>query len=97
MVSDAQSTAKHRSLNLSRIFSATLCPPLVDYQKVSQTMTCISEDIYTRACLSYRSIVNAERTLQGVKAANRMRKGQVKRLERSDAMGQAKFVESLSG
>lgn len=48
-----------------------------------------------RACLGYRSFDTAERTLQGVEAMNMMRKGQVKRLDRSDAMGQAKFVESL--
>jgi IS6 family transposase len=50
-----------------------------------------------RACLSYRSFDTAERTLQGVEAVNRMRKGQVKRVDKSDAMGQSKFVESLFG
>jgi IS6 family transposase len=48
-----------------------------------------------RACLGYRSFDTAERTLQGVEAVNMMRKGQVKRLDRNDAMEQAKFVESL--
>jgi transposase-like protein len=48
-----------------------------------------------RACLGYRSFETAERTLQGVEAVNMMRKGQVKRLNRSDAVGQAKFVASL--
>lgn len=48
-----------------------------------------------RACLGFRSFDTAERTLQGVEAVNMMRKGQVKRLERSDAIGHAKFVESL--
>jgi transposase, IS6 family len=47
------------------------------------------------ACLGYRSFDTAERTLQGVEAVNMMRKGQVNRLDRGDAMGQAKFVESL--
>ena len=47
------------------------------------------------ACLGYRSFDTAERTIQGVEAVNMMRKGQVKRLDRGDAMGQAKFVESL--
>jgi hypothetical protein len=37
----------------------------------------------------------AERTLQGVEAMNMMRKGQSKRLNGSNAMGQAKFIESL--
>jgi transposase, IS6 family len=50
-----------------------------------------------RACLGYRSFDTAERTLQGVEAVNMMRKGQVKRLEGKDAMGQAKFVETLFG
>jgi transposase, IS6 family len=50
-----------------------------------------------RACLGYRSFDTAERTLEGVKAMNIMRKGQIKRLERSDAMGKAKLVESLIG
>jgi IS6 family transposase len=48
-----------------------------------------------RACLGYRSFDTAERTLQGVEAVNMMRKGQVKRLGGRDAVGQAKFVESL--
>ena len=49
-----------------------------------------------RACLGYRSFDTDERTIQVVEAIN-MRKGQVKRLYRSDAIGQAKFVESLFG
>jgi transposase-like protein len=48
-----------------------------------------------RACLGYRSFDTAERTLQGVEAMNMMCKGQVKRLDRRDATGQAKFVTSL--
>ena len=48
-----------------------------------------------RTCLGYRSFDTAERTLQGVEAINMMRKGQVKRLNRRDTMGQAKFVQSL--
>lgn len=32
---------------------------------------------------------------KGVEAINMMRKGQVKRLDRRDTMGEAKFVESL--
>src|SRR3982750_1096078 len=48
-----------------------------------------------RACLGYRSFDTAERTLQGVEAVNMMRKGQVKRLDRADAMGQAKFIAGL--
>jgi IS6 family transposase len=48
-----------------------------------------------RACLGYRSFDTAERTLQGIEALHMMRKGQVKRLDRGNAMGQAKFVASL--
>jgi transposase, IS6 family len=48
-----------------------------------------------RASLGYRWFDTAERTLQGVEAVNMIRKGQVKRLDKSDAVGQAKFVESL--
>jgi IS6 family transposase len=48
-----------------------------------------------RACLGYRSFDTAEWTLQGVEAVNTIRKGQVKRLDGSDAMDQAKFVAGL--
>jgi len=48
-----------------------------------------------RACLGYRSFDTAERTLQGVEAMNMIRKGQVKRLDMSDAMEQSKFVAGL--
>jgi hypothetical protein len=44
-----------------------------------------------------RGLSTAERALQGGEAVNMIRKGQVKRLDRSDAVGQAKFVESLFG
>lgn len=50
-----------------------------------------------RAALGFRSFDTAERTLQGVEAVNMIRKGQVKRLDRRDAMGQVKFVENLFG
>ncbi len=48
-----------------------------------------------RAAQCYKSFTTAERTLQGVEAMNMMRKGQVKRLSRKDAVAQAKFVRSL--
>src|SRR3954462_9243563 len=48
-----------------------------------------------RASQCFKSFHTAERTLEGIESINMMRKGQVKRLDRSDAMGQAKFVESL--
>ncbi len=43
----------------------------------------------------FRSFYTAERTLEGVEALHMMRKGQVKRLEGRDAVGQAKFVLNL--
>ena len=43
------------------------------------------------------SFHTAERTLKGVEASHMMRKGQVKRLDGRDAIGQAKFVQSLFG
>jgi len=48
-----------------------------------------------RAMQTFRSFRTAERTLEGVEAMNMIRKGQVKRLDKNDAAGQAKFVESL--
>jgi transposase-like protein len=48
-----------------------------------------------RASQYFKSFNSAERTLEGIEAMNMMRKGQVKRLGRRDAVGQAKFVESL--
>jgi transposase, IS6 family len=50
-----------------------------------------------RAIQCFRSFHTAERTLEGMESMHMMRKGQVKRLDRSDAMDQAKFVESLFG
>src|SRR5215213_9917937 len=44
-----------------------------------------------RAAQCFKSFHAAERTLEGIEAVNMMRKGQVKRLNGSDAMGQAKF------
>ena len=43
----------------------------------------------------FRSFHTAERTIEGIEAAHMMRKGQVKRLDGRDAVGQAKFIESL--
>jgi transposase, IS6 family len=48
-----------------------------------------------RACLGYRSFDTAERTLQGVEAMHMVRKGQVKRLNGTEMMGQAMFIQSL--
>jgi transposase-like protein len=48
-----------------------------------------------RASQCFKRFHTAERTLEGIEAVNMMRKGQVKRLDRYDAVGQAKLVESL--
>ncbi len=45
----------------------------------------------------FRSFHTAERTIQGVEALHMIHKGQVKRLDGRDAMGQAEFVASLFG
>ena len=50
-----------------------------------------------RAMQCFRSFHTAERTIEGIEMMHMMRKGQVKRLDGSDAMGQAKFVERLLG
>ena len=48
-----------------------------------------------RAMQCFRSFQTAERTLEGVESMHMLRKGQVKRLDERDTVGQAKFVESL--
>jgi len=50
-----------------------------------------------RAMQCFRSFHTAERTIEGIEAMDVMRKGQVKRLEGWDSVGQAIFVESLFG
>jgi transposase-like protein len=50
-----------------------------------------------RACQCFRSFSASERVIEGVEALHMMRKGQVKRLDGRDLMGQAKFVGSLFG
>ena len=50
-----------------------------------------------RASQCFKTFQTAERTLEGIETMNMMRKGQVKRLDRNDVMGQAKFVLSLFG
>lgn len=45
----------------------------------------------------FRSFHTAERTLEGIESLHMMRKGQVKRLDGRDAIGQARFVEDLFG
>ena len=50
-----------------------------------------------RAAQCFRSFYTAERTLEGVEVLHMMRKGQLKRINGGDVVGQAKFVESLVG
>jgi IS6 family transposase len=50
-----------------------------------------------RAMQCSRSLHTAERTLEGIEALHMMGKGQVKRLDGRDSMGQAKFVASHFG
>jgi transposase-like protein len=48
-----------------------------------------------RASQCFKRFHTAERTLEGIEAVNMIRKGQVKRLAKNDARGQATFVASL--
>lgn len=48
-----------------------------------------------RAMQCFRSFHTAERTLEGVEALQLMGKGQVKRLNGRDSVGEAKFAQSL--
>jgi transposase, IS6 family len=50
-----------------------------------------------RASQCFKSFHTAERTLEGIESINMMRKGQVKRLDGRDAVGQAQFIASLFG
>lgn len=50
-----------------------------------------------RAMQCFHTFRTAERALEGVQALHMIRKGQVKRLDGRDAVGQAKFVISLFG
>jgi len=60
---------------------------------IEQDQRFIKKKVRSSQC--FKSFRTAERTLEGIEAINMMRKGQVKRLDRSDAIGQAKFVMSL--
>jgi len=45
----------------------------------------------------FRSFYTAERAIEGIEALHMLRKGQVKRVDGRDSVGQAKFIESLFG
>jgi IS6 family transposase len=79
-----------------------ILPPECKLRRVKYLNNIIEQDHRAirrrwRAMPCFRSFHTAERTIEGIEAAHMMRKGQVKRLDRSDAAGQAKFVESLFG
>jgi hypothetical protein len=48
-------------------------------------------------CRASARFNTAERAPEGIEAMHTIRKGQVKRFDGRHAIGQAKFVESLSG
>lgn len=48
-----------------------------------------------RSSQCFEKFYTAERTLEGIEAMNMIRKGQVKRLDTSDVVGQAELVLSL--
>jgi transposase-like protein len=50
-----------------------------------------------RAAQCCRSFHTAERAIEGIEAMQMIRKGQVKRIDGRDVIGQMKFVESLFG
>lgn len=50
-----------------------------------------------QAMQCFRSFHTAERTLEGIEVLHMLRKGQVKRLDGRDSVGQARFVGSLFG
>jgi IS6 family transposase len=51
----------------------------------------------TRLAMGYGSFRSAWRTLQGIEAVHMIRKGRVRRVGKSDAAGQAKFIGKLFG
>jgi transposase-like protein len=50
-----------------------------------------------RASQCFKRFHTAEKTLEGIEAVHMMRKGQVKRLDGRDALGQVKFIAGLFG
>lgn len=59
--------------------------------------TSIKEKVLPSDCKRFRSLHPAERTLEGVESMHILRKGQVKRFDGRDSVGQATFIESLFG
>jgi IS6 family transposase len=97
-------TDKHASY--SEAFSTSVkekvLPPDCKLRRVKYLNNVIEQDHRAirrrrRAMQCFRSFHTAERTPEGVESMRMLRKGQVKRLDGRDAVGQAKFVESLFG
>jgi IS6 family transposase len=77
-----------------------IVPPDCNLRRVKYLNNVIEQDHRfvkkkVRASQCFKSFHTAERTLEGIEAMNMMRKGQVKRLSRRDAQGQAQFVWHL--
>ncbi|MFL6282441.1 MAG: IS6 family transposase [Pyrinomonadaceae bacterium] len=77
-------------------------PPDCKLRRVKYLNNVIEQDHHAirrrwRAMQCFRSFHTAERIIEGIEALHVMRKGQVKRLDSRDAVGQAKFVKSLFG
>jgi transposase-like protein len=77
-----------------------IVPPDCNLRRVKYLNNVIEQDHRfvkkkVRASQCFKHFQPAERTLEGIEAVNMIRKGQVKRLAGSNAMGQAKFVASL--
>ncbi len=51
----------------------------------------------TNAGRGFKSFNTAQQSLKGFEAMNMLRKGQVKRIEQGDSVGQAKFIAEIFG
>jgi transposase-like protein len=97
-------TDKHASY--PEAFSASVNEKVLPFEcklrRVKYLNNVIEQDLRAirrrwRACQCFRSFNTVERAIEGIEALHMMRKGQVKRLDGRDSMGQAKFVGSLFG
>ena len=69
---------------------ASKCILVICERTIEQDHRFIKKKVRASQC--FKSFHTAERTLEGFEAVNMIRKGQVKRVSGSDAMGQAKFI-----
>jgi IS6 family transposase len=98
------STDKHASYPQAFAVSVKerVLPPDCKLRRVKYLNNVIEQDHRAirrrwRAAQCFRSFLTAERTIEGIESMHMMRKGQVKRLDGRDSVGQARFVESLFG